>query len=78
MNLSAAISGGSDPYSPPGSIQIASKTSINFISQTGKYYLGDRLHSGATVAVLPSIGTLGGNIKPLYIDISTGEILRGA
>jgi hypothetical protein len=77
-NLTPAISGSSDPYSPPGSIQIASKTSINFISQTGKYYLGDKINSGASNAVLPSIGALGGNIKPLYIDISTGEILRGA
>jgi hypothetical protein len=75
--LNASISGNIDPYSPPGSIQMASKTSINLISQTGQYYLGDRQHTGATTVILPGTTSVTPNIKPLYIDTNTGQILRG-
>jgi len=75
--LNASISGNSDPYSPPGSIQIASKTSINLLSQTGQYYLGDRQNTGATTVILPGTTSVTPNIKPLYIDTNTGQILRG-
>lgn len=53
--LDSSIVGNSDPISQNGSIQIASKSSIDFISQTGEYYLGNRLHTSASTAVLPSV-----------------------
>lgn len=73
-NFDPSIVGGSDPVAQNGSIQIASKTSVDFISQTGEYYLGNRLHTSASAAVLPPIdNTLS---SALVLNTTTGKINR--
>jgi len=72
--LDSSIVGNSDPISQNGSIQIASKSSIDFISQTGEYYLGNRLHTSASTAILPPVdGTLD---YMLTLNTTSGKINR--
>lgn len=76
--LSIPGTGSSDPSGIGGSIQLAAKTAIDFISQTGAYYLGNRVDTGASTAILPTVRTGSTQMHYLLQDPSTGRIYRSS
>lgn len=70
--------GSVDPPGIGGSIQLAAKTSIDFISQTGAYYLGNRIDTLASTAILPTVRTGSTLMHYLLLDPNSGRIYRSS
>ncbi len=64
-----------NPSSNPGSIQVAAESSIDLISRTGIYYMGNRTDTGLTSSILPTKLDSSTN-KYLMLDEVSGRIYR--